>query len=236
MLRFGSRLVFVAMLQAMASLGASKAFAAPVVTELKAQRHGIAVLAQGGSKDEAWPLAQAVYADPTLRPTLDEKRARVLVGEEVEEGELRDLAELRAGIKGDDAASRQLLESIADRIYVDALLVVQVDGTGHTTARTFSASSKAFDAAVFVAHREGDVVTWPGAVDSLHRQWAPAPSPVTPVNAKPRSVETIAGKPFYLSPWFWGAIGAAVIGGLAIVLATQDSSGDSIRLQLKVPK
>lgn len=236
MLRFGSRLVFVATLATMAPLGASEAFAAG--SEQTVQRRGIAVLAQGSSKDEAWPLAQAVYGDPALRPRFDEKRARVLAGGEVEgaSDELRDLAELRAGIKGDDAASRQLLETIADRTLVDAVLVVQVDGTGHTTARTFSASSKTFDAAVFVAQREGDAVTWPGVALALHKQWvAPAP-PAAPVNAKPKTSETVSSKPFYVSPWFWAAIGAAVVGGLAIVLATQDASGDSIRLQLKVPK
>ena len=43
---------------------------------------GIAVVALGGATDAAWPLAQAIYGTPSLRPAmLDEPRARVLCGE-----------------------------------------------------------------------------------------------------------------------------------------------------------
>jgi hypothetical protein len=217
-------LLFAIVFATLAWLGASNVWAAG--------HHGIAVLAQGSSKDDAWPLAQAIYADAMLRPSLDEKRARALAGEDVED--MKDLVELRAGVKGDDAASRQLLSTIADQLSVDAILVVSSDGTGHTTARSFSTSTKAFDAAVYVARRDGDVVSWPGVIDSLHERWTAPPTPVPPAT-KPKAVENAISKPFYLSPWFWGAIGAALVGGLAIVLATQDASGDSLRLQLKVP-
>lgn len=223
----GPRLVFVAVLAAtLAWLGASKAWAS----------HGIAVLAQGNTKDEAWPLARAVYGDAMLRPSLDEKKARLLAGEDFED--MKELVELRQGVKGDDAASKQLLQTIAEQVSVEALLVVSTDGAGHVTARTFLVSTKNFDAAVYVAKHEGDEVTWPGAVESLHKQWAPPPPPpaATPVAIKPKAVENAVSKPFYLSPWFWGAIGAAVVGGLAIILATQDASGDGLRLQVKVPK
>lgn len=200
--------------------------------------HGVAVVAQGSAQAEAWPLARAVYADPLLRPSLDEKRARVLAGEAPEAEDLRDLAELRAGVRGDDAASREVLATLADRALVEALLVVQVDGTGHATAREFFARTRSFDAAVFVARRDGDEVAWPGVTDSLHARYAapPPPPPAAPRAAtKPKPSET-SSKPFYLSPWFWGAIGAGLVGGLAVVLATQDASGDTMKLRLTVPR
>jgi len=234
MSRLGTRLFFVAMLATAVPLGASKAFADSVQAIPVA--HGVAVLAQGDAKDAMWPLAQGVYADPGLRPALDEKHARVLAGEKIEA--LSELGELRAGVKGDDAASRQLLQTIGERYNVQAIVVVSVDENGTATARTFQTSSKTFDAAVFVAKKENDTFAWPGAVDALHKQFAPTPpaAPVASSKQKEEPQKTIPGKPFYLSPWFWGALGAAVIGGLAIILATQDASGDTLKLQLKVPK
>ncbi len=226
---FRSRLLLVAALATTIPLGASKAIADTV--QVKSTRHGVAVMAQGDAKDAMWPLAQAIYADAALRPSFDEMHARVLAGDDVEE--LKDLGELRAGVKGDDAASRQLLSTMADQLDVQAIVVVATDESG-STARTFQSSSKTFDAAVFVAKKEKDALAWPGAVESLHKTFAPPPAP--PPATKPKQDAPAPSKPFYLSPWFWGALGAAVVGGLAIVLATQDMSGDTLKLQLKVPK
>ena len=62
---------------------------------------GIAVLAVGPSRDEAFALARAIYGS-RLRPhALDEVRARVLAGSPPPANssrELRELAEVRAGI------------------------------------------------------------------------------------------------------------------------------------------
>jgi hypothetical protein len=43
-----------------------------------------------------------------------------------------------------------------------------------------------------------------------------------------------ASKPFYTSPWFWGAVGAAAFGGAAVYFATRDNSPSTIHLQLQV--
>lgn len=92
---------------------------------------GIAVLAIGNNAHEqAFALARAVYGS-RLRPTaLDEVRARVLAGGAPPPNasrELRELAEIRAGTTGEDAAGRRLLAGIAQQIGVEALLVVKVE-------------------------------------------------------------------------------------------------------------
>jgi hypothetical protein len=220
------------------------AFAATTMTraasEARAQEprtvhaRGVAVVATEGSTDAAWPLARDVYASSILRPSIDERRARVLAGESVAGDDVRPLAELRAGIKGEDAASKQLLAAIADEVGAQGLLLVQVDGTGKATARQWVSASKSFDAAIYVASHEDGKVTWPGVASSLEKQWGPPP-PQLVENAKPiTSDKPASSKPFYLSPWFWGAIGAAVVGAVAVILATQDLSSDSIKLKLRV--
>jgi len=91
---------------------------------------GIAVLAVGASRDEAFALARAIYGS-RLRPhALDEVRARVLAGAPPPANasrELRELAEVRAGITGEDAAGRRLLTGLAQQVGAEALLVVRVE-------------------------------------------------------------------------------------------------------------
>ena len=91
---------------------------------------GIAVLAIGPARDEAFALARAVYGS-RLRPTsLDEVRARVLAGAPPPPNasrELRELAEVRAGITTEDAAARRLLTGLAQQVGAQALLVVKVE-------------------------------------------------------------------------------------------------------------
>jgi hypothetical protein len=96
----------------------------------QAAGQGIAVLAVGPSHDDAFALARAVYGS-RLRPTaLDEVRARVLAGGAPPANasrELRELAELRAGVTGEDAAGRRLLSGLAQQVGAQALLVVRLE-------------------------------------------------------------------------------------------------------------
>src|SRR5208283_3139769 len=75
--------------------------------------NGIAVVAMAGATDVAWPLAQSVYSSPAIRPgAVDEVHARVLCGEPAPPtapGDVGDLAETVAAIRGEDAASRAIL-------------------------------------------------------------------------------------------------------------------------------
>jgi hypothetical protein len=105
---------------------------------------GIAVLAVGSNAHEdAFALARAIYGS-RLRPTsLDEVRARVLAGgaaPPTASRELRELAEIRAGVLPDDAAGRRLLVGMAQQVGAEALLVVKVE-TGPAEAPAVAPST-----------------------------------------------------------------------------------------------
>jgi hypothetical protein len=210
---------------------------------------GLAVLATDGATDAAWPLAAAVYGDAALRPArIDDPTARVLAGEAAPDSsaDLKSLAELRAGVKGDDAASRAVLAGIAKRLAVRAVVVVFA-GTP-PTARVFDASAGAFDAARYDPDpSSGAHPTWTSALRSLERPYvtrpAPKPAPKEPAakTAPAAAVHAVPparaekSKAFYESPWFWAAIGAAALIGGGVLVATTVQSGDTIHLQMRLP-
>jgi hypothetical protein len=122
-------------------------------------------------------------------------------------------------------------------------------------ARVFLADTGAFDAAHYSAlASDGGEVDWAPAVASIERTYgamAVAPSPtMTPAptlathgvappkdkDIKENKEKDAPSRPFYASPWFWGAIGAAALGGTALYFATRDNSPSTIHLQLQVPK
>jgi hypothetical protein len=221
---------------------------------------GLAVVALEGMADSAWPLARAVYADNALRPAwLDEEHARVLAGEPASPSAARDLVELaqtRAAIHGDDAPSRQLLSSLCVSLHVLGAVVVE-SGHGGPEARVFVASTSSFDAASYAPDAPapstwgtaGSSLVWANTVGSLRRAYAAADAktsgtapaapaflaPVAPAPPRPDSAPS-GHTPFYLSPWFWGAVGAAAFGAAAIYFATRDNGSDSIHLQVQVPR
>lgn len=222
---------------------------------------GLAVVALGGATDAAWALAREVYANVSLRPvSVDDARARVLAGEAPAPdapADVRDLSQLVAAVKGDDAASRQLLAGIAAQLGVRGVVVVDAKGP-RPSARVFVADTGTFDAASY-APDDTPLVSWNGAVQSLARSYAPlAPPPLAtsttpagPVGPAPTSTQAPAlavhdgprldnsppsGKKFYESGWFWGAIGAAVFAGGALYFATRDNQSGTIHLQMQAPK
>lgn len=208
---------------------------------------GLAVIALAGAADAAWPLAQSVYATPSLRPAaLEEARARVLCGEPPVAGspsELRDLAETVAAIHGDDAPSRAILGELAHRLSVRGIVVVRVDG-GRPSARVFLADSGTFDAATY-ASDDAVAPAWAAATRSLARTFGNEPATVAPSPAHAPPLATheeplVDNAPpkkraFYESGWFWGAIGAAAFAGGAVFFATRDNGASTIHLQAQVP-
>jgi hypothetical protein len=219
-------------------------------------------------------VASPSSPDPGLLPPgLDEPLARALVGEPPPPDaprDVRDLAETRAAIHGDDAPSRSLLSGMAASLHVKGLVVVARSPEGKAAARVFVASAGAFDTVLYEPDPAPPVTwgsatantTWSSAANALHRGFADvavavpvenrggtagsaggvAPSTSAP-GAALAPTPPVAGektktgsKPFYTSPWFWGAIGAAAFAGAAFYFATRDSSDPSISLQVQVPK
>ena len=229
---------------------------------------GIAVVGMSASREEANRLARAIYGSGLRPRRLDELRARILAGAPVPQGaarDVRDLAELRAGVNGEDAASRRLLGAIAQQLSVEGLLVVEVasppaangdldagapEDAGEAptpapqvTARLFLAPSGELDAARYLP----DAATagpgaWSATVASLERRFPPRAAHAAAAPPVPTAAPTLPsegahrGSPFYASGWFWGAIGAAALIGGAILLASQDTSDRPIHLEMRLPR
>jgi len=221
-----------------------------------ATAEGLGVVAFPGATEVAWPLAQALYAEPSLRPPgLDEAMARVLCGEAAPSGSAAprvDLAAAVAALRGDDAPSRILLGEIARRASVRALLTVRISD-GHPLARVFLPETGTFDAAAYAPDDSPQVgssatqVAWSATVKSLVRVYAappvapsvqlPQPAPALATHeAPPAASSGTHSRPFYDSPWFWIALGAAAVGGGIAYLVTNppDASPSRIHLELKV--
>jgi hypothetical protein len=125
---------------------------------------------------------------------------------DAEPAELRDLADSRAAIHGDDAASRRLLESIALSLHVKGIVVVEAGATpsARPAARVFVTTSGAYDAVRYepdpsppVTWGNGSsVVTWAGSVQALRRGFADAPPPPPPLPPPP----TMNASPLALHP------------------------------------
>lgn len=208
-------------------------------TSTRLAPEGVAIVAVAGATDAAWPLAQQIYSDPSLRaPALDEAQARILCGESPRADDpapLRDLADTVAAVHGDDAPSRALLADIARRVGVRALVVVRVEG-GHPVAQVFLTDAGAFDAATYEPDA-GPGILWSRTVRSLARTLgnSQAPAPALATHPVPRGDTHAGARPFYLSPWFWGALGVAAAAGGVAYLVTRDSGAPTIHLEVEVP-
>lgn len=233
---------------------------APAPVAADAQARGIAVVGLAGARDEAFALARAVYGS-RLRPRdLDEIRARVLAGDPPPPNATRalvELAEVRAATKGEDAASRRLLTGIGKQVGASALLVVsktQSEGAGDADAGADSAEAGApsgtrllarlflVDAGEFDAARyepDGSEAPWRATIVSLEQRFPKENGPLPTATANPATQPVPAkeseGKPFYSSPWFWGALGAALVVGGAFYLASRDTDSGTIHLQMRPP-
>lgn len=240
----------------------------------KAAGQGVAVIAgSGATRDDTFLLARAVYAS-TLRPRqLDELRARILAGDPPPASasrEIREVAELRAGVVSEDAASRGLLANIAQKLHVGGLLVVTrravdvstagdagaVDAgadaasevptlppAGLVTARLFLPDTGEFDAARYEPDMTGEGapsggISWRGTVVSLAGRFPAPPAPTVQLQGPPQKMTPSEkeSRPFYMTGWFWGAIGAAAVLGGVFFFVSQDTSNDPIHLQMRVPK
>jgi hypothetical protein len=203
-----------------------------------------------GAQTDAFSLAHSVYASGLRPQKLDEIRARVLGGEpapEMATKDLKDLADVRAGIVGEDAASRQLLASLSRQFDLQGILVVSrapavdADAGTNAQARLFLPEQGDFDAAKYEYNGSWQATVasvsarFPAVAASVQQPPPPvlvpgAPLPRGPVDKKEEK------SPFYKSPWLWGAIGAALLIGGIFFFASQDKSGDPIHVRMTVPQ
>ncbi len=213
---------------------------------------GIAVLAIGAARAEAATLARSLYATKLRPPSLDELHARTLIGDAPAADapeDVRDVAQIRAAIAGDDAASRSLLSTLAERLHVEAIVVVRqsspgpqgasIDEAAGTApqARLYLAADGALDSALYVFD---PIVGWAPTVRSLEARFLPKAPPHASLaladapTLKPESPR--ASKPFYASTWFWGAIAGSAFLGSVVYFASQTPSDDTVRVRLELPR
>ncbi|MBI2389898.1 MAG: hypothetical protein HYV09_09920 [Deltaproteobacteria bacterium] len=194
--------------------------------EAPSARRGVVVLATAGTPAEvAWPIAQAVYGDASLRPKIGDPEARALAGETPEKGApgahstVRELAELRLQVKGDDAASRAILKEIGRRTGARAVALVSIGEGGAPEVRVWDAA----DDQVGATRHRSEASGWAPLVGVLRTRYAPPPAP-TPDPAKPPEKK---GGTFLQNPWFWGALGAAAAAGVAVWALTRNDDAPS---------
>ncbi len=215
---------------------------------LQATSQGVAVVALRGAREEGFAAARAIYASRQRPRALDEVRARVLAGDAPPANatrELRDLAELRAAVAGEDAASRRLLSAIAQQIHVAAILVVSppsasppapavADGgadaaaaetaepsgvEGVATGRLFLASTGEFDAARYAADRGiAGPTAWKGAVASIDARLPEDPSrAVEAGRAAPTMKPPLSPDPAESKPFYSSAWFWGALGAAALL-------------------
>jgi hypothetical protein len=214
---------------------------------------GVVVVAAGDAADAAWPLATAVYGDALLRPrALHDDAARVLAGEAPPAGapaNVRELAELRAAVRGDDAPSRSVLATLAQRTGAAALLVVFAPAApgGPVTARPFDPRTGRFEAFSLEPDPSAAPASrWSAATAELRRRYgAPPPRAAAAAPARPKAAPAArpaeAPRRWWASPWLWAATGLAVLAGVVVVASTRNNQNDdaaptSARVDVRVDR
>lgn len=207
-------------------------------------RDGVIVVASPRATDAAWELARAVYAT-SLRPSrLTEPTARLLVAdpERVRVDSASAVGQLLPlGSTGSDS-SRPALEAIAREVGARAALVVVTPPRGGAHARLLVVGEKAWQPVRLEADAKGE---WNTATEWLEgwyartftaRDSARMASGSGRRQARQSSENTDESRstPFYRSPWFWGAVGAAAVLAGAVILATRDNSDEAIHLDMRV--
>jgi hypothetical protein len=232
--------------------GCATLLASPDVHAESPKLRGAIVVALGqGTTAAAKPLAREVYRDEALRPALDDTTARVLTGDPPPEGapqNLRDLADIRSTLppSPEDAAGRRLLASLGAEQKAEIVIAVSMVGE-RTVARVLRVDSARYEPIELgptVERTEtGEArFSWPGVTTTLRKLVTPPPAPAPPKATAsgpiaPRKVEPTPPpkapeRAWYASPWFWGPVGAVVVVGAAILIASQVTANDPSTVHL----
>ncbi|HEU4409542.1 MAG TPA: hypothetical protein VFS43_30085 [Polyangiaceae bacterium] len=215
------------------------------------EAQGVVIVAAGDSSEAAWPLAGAVYRDAYLRPKgLRDEVARVLAGEApgaAAPASLRELGELRASVRGDDAPSRSVLTTLSQRAGAALALVVFAPPGGPVSARPFDPRAGRFETWSLVPDALAPPASrWASAPGELRRRYPPpaaargpaaAAAPARAPQQAPPPAET--SRRWWASPWLWGAVGvAAVVAGVAVIASRSggDDAPPGSRLDIRVDR
>lgn len=186
-----------------------------------------------------YALAQAIYREPTLRPSaLDDTRARALLGQSVAPAaataDSARFSELRDGVRDDGAVSRSVLGTMATSTRATAVAVVRPGETpGHVQIRLFLAESASFDVSLYDG--EATDPAWrTEVVRALLRRFDP--NAVAPTAVPTKKVESSTGaRAFYKSPWLWAALGGAVLLGGTALVVSQVRSNEDVLVRVEPP-
>ena len=180
-------------------------------------------------EEAASALAHDVYARDALRPAhMTESLARGLVGR----GSDALARRLRQTLSPSDTDGTEALHDLASALSVRAVVVVGAGPSARlylSDINTFEPSRYMIDASgrfgplVLIAERQLSTL---GGGTSRSSAKSEA--------AKPKDAKE--GRPFYASPWFWGAAAGALFVGAAIYLLGRDKSDGTIHLQMNVPR
>ncbi len=191
-------------------------------------------------RDAAKALARSVYGDATLRPSIDETMARVLVGEasatdkNAERAEVAAVVASLSGVK-DDRVRARLLYSLGRDLNAQMVLLVSAAAAG-PTARVVRVAQKRFSSVTLVAKPGpgGEGWDWSDAtVIARGLLTAPPPGPLSQPRGPNVEGEPDDGIEFYESPWFWTGVGLVVAAGTVVFILTQTGVDDAQTVNLK---
>jgi hypothetical protein len=161
---------------------AARASAAPGAADAadkgksKTPTGAVVVAGSEAARPHARALARRIYADPMLRPTIDEATATVLAGGAAPEppdpraAELAEMAQVTSSLEAsDEAVSRRLLTSLAADLAVALVVVVKIDAAG-PVAKVLRARDGRF-VAVTLAAKPAAEGTQPDATSGDGAAW-----------------------------------------------------------------
>ena len=247
-----------------ASVAPSSSGPAPAASAVAASKPNILASPQGmiviaigdDAASAARALARQIYAEESLRPSIDDATARVLAGGSVPPNapaKLTEISEIRKAAEGatSDTVTRTLLTSLGFDLRAIAVVSVAMRD-GKPIARVLSIAKNSFEpielSGSIEAKEDGSsLVNWPD-VTSILQSFLPkkaAPPPNVPKPATGQKVgsnpaliptgpkkEEPAPRSIFSSPWTWVGIGVVAAAGV-IVFAASQAQGDAGTLRLQ---
>ncbi len=158
-----------------------------------------------------------------LKKTFDDKVAQSS-SEAYEKGKEEGIQETQETLQEqNDELNTQLLKSITSELGVSAVALTYQTQSGQTQARLFLAQQQAFHSTVL----------WPQP-KGKRRSWAASVAWLSSLTSKQTKRSDDRSTSVFTSPWFWGAITAAVGAAIVGYAVTRNEDEEVIHLQGRV--